>query len=120
MKVALLSLVLITGCQLNKPAPHVCETEPKIDPPMPSAIVLTAPIFYVVSEENKASFEARIKEDSNGVFYAITPDGYTILSENLQELRRYVRELQQIILYYKRYDENLEGADKKPLISNGG
>jgi len=58
------------------------------------------PQFYVVSENNKETFQKRILKDSDGVFYAVTPDGYTILSENMQELRRYIRELQEVILYY--------------------
>lgn len=116
-RVALFAFIALTGCaSIPSTLVTVCEPIPRIDPPMPEPVILNAPEFYVVSSENVDSFNVRIKEDSNGVFYAITPVGYTILAQNVQELRRYIRELQQVIVYYKRYDENFNvkstGASK--------
>ena len=104
-RIVLLSIFLITGCSVLHPVPpKICEVIPRIDPPIPSPVVLVAPEFYVVSDKNKESFEVRIQKDSGGVYYAITPTGYTILAQNMQELRRYIKELQQVIIYYKNYD----------------
>lgn len=106
--VALLSVLILGGCTTVPIGPlTTCEPLPIIDPPMPAPVVLTAPTFYVVSEENRADFDIRIEKDSNGVFYAITPEGYTILAENIQELRRYIRELQQVVIYYKAYESDV-------------
>lgn len=106
-KVALLTVFLV-GCTTMEVTPKgVCDPIPIIDPPMPPPIVLNAPEFYVVSNENREAFDMRIQRDSNGVFYAITPSGYTILAENMQELRRYIRELQQVVIYYREYEESI-------------
>ena len=117
----LLSALLITGCTTaGHLPPELCTPVPKIDPPMPAPITLSAPEFYVVSDENEESFLVRIQKDSNGVFYAITPGGYTVLAQNMQELRRYIRELQQVVLYYKRYDENIAGIPAIPDTDSVG
>jgi len=114
-RVALLSLLLISGCTFHKVLPPIdCKDIPKIDPPMPTPVTLGAPEFYVVSNENKEAFADRIQKDSNGVFYATTPGGYTILAQNMQELRRYIRELQGVVLYYKNYDKSFN-TDKVEL-----
>jgi len=91
----------LAGCTTVEKIPaELCAPLPKLTPHIPTPVVLGVPQFYVVSENNKETFQKRILKDSDGVFYAVTPDGYTILSENMQELRRYIRELQEVILYY--------------------
>ena len=112
----LVLLVTIMGCASFEKPPirtEVCVDIPRIDPPMPIPLVLSSPEFYVVSNENINSFNNRIQADSNGVFYAVTPAGYTILAENMQELRRYIRELQQVIIFYKTYDQNFKSFSQQ-------
>jgi len=116
--VVLLGLFLIGGCtSVRHLPPELCTPVPKIDPPMPAPVTLSSPEFYVVSNENEASFLVRIEKDSNGVFYAISPGGYTVLAQNMQELRRYIRELQQVVVYYKNYDKSFN--DTKAGASEG-
>jgi hypothetical protein len=116
-RVALLGLLLLTGCATTVAPVKTCEPIPMIDPPFPGPVVLSAPEFYVVSNENRKDFDLKI---TDGVFYAVTPAGYTILATNMQELRRYIRELQQVVLYYKRYDENISSTKSESNGNNGG
>lgn len=48
-------------------------------------------------------FLERNKEVNNGdvVFMAISINDYEIMSGNMQELRRYIREVQEVVVYYR-------------------
>ena len=48
-------------------------------------------------------FLERNKEVNNGdiVFMAISVGDYEIMSGNMQELRRYIREVQEVVVYYR-------------------
>ena len=51
-------------------------------------------------------------KDLNGgdvVFVAMTVDDYELMSFNMQELRRYIREVQQVVVYYR--DVTLKNPD---------
>ena len=114
-RVSLLVIFLLAGCSMFghhklEVLPTTCAETPRIDPPFPSPIVLNAPEFYVVSPANRADFDKKIPD---GVFYAMTPEGYVIMAQNMQELRRYIRELQSVILFYKNYGENIKSKETK-------
>ncbi len=43
-------------------------------------------------------------EKTNGgqvVFFAMSVDDYEVMSGNMQELRRYIRELKEVVVYYR-------------------
>lgn len=71
--------------------------------PQPAPIELSNVQWYVVTEANLQEFLEKF-QDENGalVFIATTVPGYENLSINLQELRRYVLQQKQIILYYEK------------------
>ena len=48
-------------------------------------------------------FLDRNKEENNGdiVFMAISIADYEVMSGNMQELRRYIREVQEVVVYYR-------------------
>ncbi len=48
------------------------------------------------------------KEQNNGdiVFMAISVGDYEIMSGNMQELRRYIREVQEVVVYYRNVTIN--------------
>jgi len=113
-KLLLIFVLALASCswQEKKEEPLVfLPAEPIIiHPPPPNAIELKSVKFYVVSEKNLDKFLEEVKA-SDGVFYAITPSGYENMSYNIQELRRYVKELQTVLLFYRKtYD--------KPTIEN--
>ena len=73
-----------------------------IQPVMPREIDLKEPYWYVVSEKNIDEFLARIEKDQgNVVFFAMSVPDYELMAYNMQELKRYINELKQVVVYYK-------------------
>lgn len=109
MKLKLLTSIplFIAGCA-TAPQPSIaplCEKPIVLNPPPANAVQLKSVKFYVVSEKNLDVFLAKIESTSDGVFYAITPEGYENLAYNVQELRRYIREAQNTIIFYRNANE---------------
>jgi predicted transcriptional regulator len=74
-------------------------------PPLPKSIQLERPDWFVVSEKNIDEFLARLSKiqgvEEVPTFFALSPQGYEKMSGNLQEMRRYILEQKEIIVYYK-------------------
>ena len=74
-------------------------------PPLPKAIQLERPDWFVVSENNIDDFLAKLSKiqgvEEVPTFFALSPQGYEKMSGNLQEMRRYILEQKEIIVYYK-------------------
>ena len=94
-------------------------------PPLPKAIQLERPDWYVVSEKNIDEFMEKLSkiQGYEGVptFVALSPQAYEKMSGNLQEMRRYILEQKEIIVYYKTVtmtDEPtvVENAPNRPSI----
>jgi len=123
--IALLSTIsIISGCSLIRPQPIPVEIKtvpvkvPITQPVLPRAIDMKDPYWYVVSNKNLDEFLLKIeKESGNVVFFAMSPADYELMAYNLQEIKRYVKELKQVVVYYKKvttYDDNNKadtGAD---------
>lgn len=59
--------------------------------------------WYVVNADNLDEFISRIQSDvGEVVFVAITPKGYENLALGIAELRRYILQQQEIIVYYEQ------------------
>ena len=72
-------------------------------PIMPREIDLKEPYWYVVSNKNIDEFLARIeKEHGQVVFIAMSIPDYEIMSYNMQELKRYINELKEVVVYYRK------------------
>ena len=73
-----------------------------IQPALAIEIDLKEPKWYVVSEKNLDEFLERIKKDEGQiVFFAMSVPDYELMAYNTQELKRFITELQQVIVYYK-------------------
>jgi len=61
------------------------------------------------------------KERNNGdiVFMAISVGDYEIMSGNMQELRRYIREVQEVVVYYRNVTINDKPAVGAKVKVNG-
>jgi len=71
-------------------------------PSLPAPLQLQAPYFYVVTNDNLPEFLKEMKKQSgSAVFIGITIADYEILAGNIQELKRYINELGQVVVYYK-------------------
>jgi hypothetical protein len=117
-----LVLLLTSGCSLLslKPEKEVVTVTKIMERniptvPHPKPVQLNDIKIYVVSpsenfEEFKAEFEAKNGADS---YIAISVKDYENLSKNFAELRRYIEQQKQIILYY-------EEAVKSPPVEEEG
>jgi len=59
--------------------------------------------FYVVTSENFEEFKKRY-EKANGtfLFYALSVRDYETLAINMAEIKRYIEQQKQIIIYYEK------------------
>lgn len=59
--------------------------------------------FYVVTEGNYEEFKERfVQENGDYVFYAISVRDYENLSLNMAEIKRYILQQKEVIIYYER------------------
>lgn len=124
MRILLISFLLLGGCSLIQPQP-LPAPEPIIktvteyktleiyQPPLPKAIDLQDVEFFVVTEKN---FEEQVKklekmQDGTYVLFGLTPQDYENMAYNLQELRRYIRQQKEIIIYYRQATQDDENTD---------
>lgn len=110
---AILSIISITsGCaslfpSTPEPIPVEIRTvEVKIPithPPMPRAIDLKEPYWYVVSDKNIDKFlEDMEKQNGTVVFLAMTVDDYELMAYNMQEIKRYINQMKEVVVYYRK------------------
>ena len=120
----------LTGCQLFQRQP--IEVEPEIiikteyeplriyQPPLPAEIDLLDVNWVVITEENFDEKFAEVEKLLGGdfVIFALTPDGYEKMAENLQEIRRYIRQQTELIIYYRNATSETEGTTAEDWLSN--
>ena len=71
-------------------------------PILPRGIDLKDPFWYVVSEKNLDNFIETVKrEEGRVVFVAMSIPDYELMAYNMQELKRYIRELKEVVVYYR-------------------
>ena len=73
-------------------------------PPLPKKIDLQDVEFFVITEKNLEEQIERIRKMQDGTFvlFGMTPQDYENMAFNLQELRRYIRQQKEIIIYYRQ------------------
>ena len=104
----LMVLTIISSCSLFPSRQQVEIISKPIErsiaqPVMPREISLNDPYWYVVSDKNLDEFLARIeKESGNVVFLAMSVPDYELMAYNTQELKRYISELQEVVVYYRK------------------
>lgn len=120
-------LLFMSGCSLLQPQP-LPTPEPVIktvteyktleiyQPPLPEEIALEDVEFLVITEKNMAEQIKRLEKIQGGsyVVFALTPQAYENMAYNLQEIRRYVRQQKEIIIYYREAtqgDQNTTSED---------
>ena len=68
----------------------------------PRQLNLSDITWYVVTEENFEEFKKRYeKENGMFLFYVISVRDYETLSLNMAEIKRYIEQQKQIIIYYE-------------------
>ena len=105
--VALGILPFLAGCSLLSPEPEIITVTEiqKTQVPIvarPKPINLTDTRLYVVNEENLEEFLAEFEEvNGNRAFVAFSIKDYENLALNIAELRRYINQQGEIIIYYE-------------------
>jgi len=103
----------LVGCQLfSGPEPYVppepvevrtVEVRPEIfQPLMPQNLRLEDVRWFVITRDN---LEEKIEEverltGNDFVVFGVSPHDYENFAYNFQEVRRYIRQLREIVLYY--------------------
>lgn len=103
----------MTGCSLL-PAPSqevqivTKPVEKQIaQPVLPRAIDLKEPNWYVVSDKNLDEFLDRVKKEQGQlVFFAMSVPDYELMAYNMQEIKRYIREMKEVVVYYRKVTTN--------------
>ena len=105
--VLLLLPLVATGCSsFRKVLPlevKTIEVERKIPvQARPKSVSLNDIYFYVVTDRNFDTFKKKFeKENGDLVFYAVSVRDYETLALNMAELKRYIQQQKQIIIYYE-------------------
>ena len=100
--------MMVSSCSLVPTKKEVSITTKAIErtiiqPVMPREIDLKEPYWYVVSEKNIDEFLARIEKDQGQVvFFAMSVPDYELMAYNMQELKRYINELKEVVVYYRK------------------
>ena len=69
----------------------------------PRPVDLNDIYFYVVTEQNFEEFKQRfIKENGDFLLYALSVRDYETLALNMAEIKRYILQQKQIIIYYEK------------------
>ena len=106
------------GCSSLRPEPQiqVVTNTVKTTVPLvarPKQVQLNDVKIYVVAKENYDEFVKEFEAKNGGDAYiAISIKDYENLSLNFAELRRYIEQQKQIILYY---EEAVKPEDEAPL-----
>ena len=107
------------------PEPQIVTVTEKVplriyQPQLPAEIDLLNVNFFVITEENYEEKKKEVEKilDGNFVVFALTPDGYEKMAENFQEVRRYVRQQKELILYYREATKESEGTTAEDWVND--
>jgi len=105
--VILTALIMASSCSLipskqieviSKPIERTI-----VQPIMPREIDLKDPYWYVVSNKNIDEFLVQVEKDQGQlVFVAMSVPDYELMAYNMQELKRYINELKEVVVYYRK------------------
>ena len=104
---SVLLLVSLSSCSWKPEKEVVVQT--KIVKPVieikerPKGVKMLPVKFYVVTEKNYEEFKEKFKKDNGDfVFYAMSVPSYENLALDMAELRRYIEQQKEIIIYYEK------------------
>ncbi len=116
----ILSLILLSSsCSLlnRQPEPEIITVTKIVQPIIPvverpKQLDLSDVDWYVVTERNMEEFLGKFEKDNGDiVFMAISVRGYENISLNLADLRRYILQQKEIIIYY---EDSVKPKEEEP------
>ncbi len=102
-----MTLMMVSNCSLI-PTKEIQVSAKPIDrkivqPIMPREIDLQEPLWIVITPENIEAQLAFIEEQEGElVFLAMTIPDYEVMAYNMQEIKRYITELKDVVVYYRK------------------
>ena len=104
------ALLVLSNCGITglKPEPQVVVQTEYVERTIPTQsrptpVEMPNVEWYVVNSDNLEEFLGRIEADAGDVvFIAMTPKGYENLALGIAELRRFILEQREIIVYYEQ------------------
>ena len=115
--VTLMILMMACSCSLLPTKKIEVTAKPMdrtiVQPVMPREIDLKEVRWLTITPENYEEQFAVI-EDQEGelVFLAMTVPDYEVMAYNMQELKRYITELKDVVVYYRKVTTNQEQEDE--------
>ena len=106
--------MMVSSCSLFPSKQNVQITTKALErqiaqPVMPREIDLKEPMWIVVTPDNWEEQLAKIeKQEGELVFLAMTIPDYEVMAYNMQELKRYINELKEVVVYYRTVTTNKE------------
>lgn len=103
--IALCAILALSSCSLVEPkietiTEFIKQEIPVI--PRPRPVNLVAPYFYVVNEDNYDAFiEEFFVKNGTKTIIAMSVKDYENMALNIAELRRYIQQQNEIIVYYE-------------------
>ena len=108
-KSAVMLMVLIMACSCSLLPTREIQVTAKpmerkiVQPVMPRAIDLKELQWMTVTPDNWEDQLARIEEQEGElVFLAMTIPDYEVMAYNMQEIKRYITELKDVVVYYRK------------------
>ena len=108
-KSAVMLMVLIMACSCSLLPTREIQVTAKpmerkiVQPIMPRAIDLKELQWMTVTPDNWEDQLARIEEQEGElVFLAMTIPDYEVMAYNMQEIKRYITELKDVVVYYRK------------------
>ena len=117
-----LTILLSSGCSIlptvdytSPPPVQIMTEDVKLDiyqPPLPQEISMQDVTRFVINKENYQEAVQKVESLIGGDFVviALTPTGYESMAYNLQEIRRFIRQQKEIILYYRAATDAADDA----------
>jgi len=118
-KSASLLMILMLACSCSLIPTKQIEITAKpmdrtiVQPVMPREIDLKEPLWIAVTPDNWEEQLAFIeKQEGEILFLAMTIPDYEVMSYNMQEIKRYITELKDVVVYYRKVTTKQEKEDE--------
>lgn len=105
LKLSALALVIgLAACQHDQPNSVIIAPQVPVNPPKTLPINTRKVEWKVLTQAElvKLLDELEKNPDPNFALFALTPQGFENLSYNLLEIKRFIQEQQEVIVYYQQ------------------
>ena len=114
-----MTLTMVSNCSLlpTKQVEVVAKPVERtiVQPIMPREIDLKEVRWLTITPENyEQQFELIEEQEGELVFLAMTIPDYEVMAYNMQELKRYITELKDVVVYYRKVTTEDATVDKEP------